>query len=215
MNLQTTVYPGMVAHSIEEFNSRVEEVKGFADGVHVDVADGVYVPNITVDLNDLNLVPNLPFEAHLMVQKPFNYFELCKEKGFCRVLVHIDTLQDSSYEGALDVQSYVHELGMEFGLVFKRDMKILHDEKVARFDRIMIMTIDVGFSGLEFAGEQVDVVRDLHEFDENVLIQVDGHVDETTAPVLVEAGARVLVSTSYLSGENIKEKYLRLKELKG
>ncbi len=205
------VYPGILTKSVDDVFSRISLFGESVDGFHIDIADGKYVENTTVSVEELGFLPGGFFEAHLMVEDPYSYFDVCKQAGFSRVLVHLDAIESGSYVAALQAQNHVHALGMEFGLVFKRGQDIVNHDLLGRFDHIMIMTINLGFSGMPFKEDQLTQIRKVRSWLPALTIAADGHVDNLTAPAIIEAGATHLISTSYLSDENVIEKYSLLK----
>lgn len=207
------VYPGINTSDMSEFQSRMALFNGHVDGIHIDVADGEFVKNKNVSLEDIGRLPHGFFEAHLMVEHPQSYVDICAELGFSRVLVAFDAWNESQLDLACELQKWVHELGMEFGLYFKRGVQIPQDDRMNQFDHAMVMTIDLGPNGNPFSPEQLEVVRNLRQQCPLLPIAVDGHVDTITAPEIIKAGATHLVSTSYLTGEDALQRYSLLKGL--
>lgn len=205
------VYPGIETDNKEELLSRIALFEGKVDGFHIDIADGAFVSATTLSLEEIGMLPKGFFEAHLMVDHPHAYFELCAEVGFSRVLVHIDALPEENYGAALDLQNWAHELGMEFGIVFQRGIDIVLDECLRSFDYSQVMTVDLGFSGQPFQEDQLAQINKLRTYCPLLPIGVDGHVTNETAPIVKKQGATHLVSTSFLSGENAVERYNQLK----
>ncbi|MDQ3099695.1 MAG: hypothetical protein M3Q44_08175 [bacterium] len=207
------VYPGVTVHTKEEFIDRLEEIKQIgADGVHVDIMDGVYVPNSLLPVAEMGLLPvDTLFEAHLMVHNPHAYFEVCRNAGFKRIIVHMDGLALESYSQALLVQDKVHALGMQFYLAFTQKSPPNLHEDLCKFDGVLILTIVPGFSGQPFIPEQVEEIHKVRLFCPDITIEVDGHVDSDTIEQIRNAGATSVVSTSYLSGDEINIRYKKLK----
>ncbi len=209
-----TVFPGVNVHTKEEFEARLDEIKNVGDGIHVDVMDGVYVPNTTVPVSLIGKLPGDRFcEAHLMVNSPVKYFEPCRKAGFKRVLVPFDALALDSYSQALAVQDQVHSLGMEFGLVFDHNTPIELQDDLCKFDKILVTTVVAGFSKQPFLPSQLEEIKKLNMFCRDMDIEADGHIDDTTVELVKEAGAKIVVSTSYLSGSEILSHYKKLKEV--
>jgi ribulose-phosphate 3-epimerase len=204
------VYPGITEKSLKNVLARVALYRSSVDGFHFDFADGIFVPNVLLSIDDLGDLPNYFFEAHLMVEKPEEYFERCMARGFKRVIVHTEALKEQSDEYILKTQEQVNAMGMEFGLSFKKGSNIPYDI-LCKLNYVLVMTIVPGFSGQPFLSEQVDMVKDIRAKCENLVIGVDGHVDMETAPILRDAGVNALISTSFLSGDDLTDKYLKLK----
>jgi pentose-5-phosphate-3-epimerase len=211
--LTPTVYPGILTRSLAELNSRIELFNGQVDGIHIDVADGHYVENITLSLNQYSKLPGGFFEAHLMVVHPEQYFEKCAELGFSRVLAHVDAFEDSELKVVLEMQERVHSLGMGFGAVFKRGVAVPSNPLICKLDYAMVMTINLGYSGQPFQEDQLAEIAKLRAQCADLPIAADGHVDVTTARAIMNAGVTHLVSTSYLTAVDALSKYSLLKGL--
>ena len=204
------VYPGITEKSLKNVLARVALYRSSVDGFHFDFADGIFVPNVLLSIDDLGDLPNYFFEAHLMVEKPEEYFERCMVRGFKRVIVHTEALKEQSDEYILKTQEQVNAMGMEFGLSFKKGSTIPYNI-LCKLNYALVMTIVPGFSGQPFLSEQVDMVKDIRANCADLIIGVDGHVDMETAPILRDAGVNALISTSFLSGDDLTDKYLKLK----
>ena len=206
-----TVYPGVLVSDKKDFDARIAEFNGNVDGIHIDIADGIFVNNKTLSIDEIEKLPDGFFEAHLMVSDPVAYVSQCHALGFSRILAHIDAFPDSNFEYALELQEFVHMKDMQFGIVFQRGITIENNEYLSKFDHAMIMTIDLGFSGQPFQEDQLTQIARLRSFCPDLSIAADGHVDTITSPRIVESGATHLVSTSFLSGDEAMSRYSQLK----
>jgi ribulose-phosphate 3-epimerase len=172
-----------------------------ADLVHIDVMDGIFVPNITIGIPvvaAIRKITDLPLDVHLMIDRPVRYVEDFVKAGADFVTVHIEADQPQNTLAALDK---IHELGCKAGIVLKPktpvEAAIPYLEKV---DMILVMTVEPGFGGQKFMADQMDKIRQLREWLDDVnpecLIEVDGGVDANTCTVCKENGAEVLVAGS-------------------
>ena len=181
------------------------------DWVHVDVMDGIFVPNITIGIPvvaALRKVTSLPLDVHLMIDRPVRYVEDFVKAGADYVTVHIEADQPQNTLEALDK---IRALGCKAGIVLKprtpAEAAIPYLEKC---DIILVMTVEPGFGGQSFMADQMDKVRQLREWMDDINpdchIEVDGGVDAKTCAVCKEAGADVLVAGSaYFKAENRAE----------
>ena len=181
------------------------------DWVHVDVMDGIFVPNITIGIPvvaALRKVTSLPLDVHLMIDRPVRYVEDFVKAGADYVTVHIEADQPQITLEALDK---IRALGCKAGIVLKprtpAEAAIPYLEKC---DMILVMTVEPGFGGQSFMADQMDKVRQLREWMDDINpdchIEVDGGVDAKTCTVCKEAGADVLVAGSaYFKAENRAE----------
>ena len=179
-----------------------------ADWVHVDVMDGCFVPNITIGMpvvRDIRRITRLPLDVHLMIDRPIRYVEQFVKAGADWLTIHIEADQPQNNLECLDK---IHALGCKAGIVLKPktpvESAIPYLEKC---DMILVMTVEPGFGGQKFMADQMDKIRQLREWLDDVnpdcLIEVDGGVDANTCKLCKEAGAEVLVAGSaYFKAEN-------------
>lgn len=172
-----------------------------ADWVHVDIMDGIFVPNITIGIpvvKALRPVTELPLDVHLMIHRPLRYVEQFVKAGADYVTIHLEADEP---ENTLRALNRIHELGGKAGIVLKpktpAEAAIPYLEKC---DMILVMTVEPGFGGQKFMTEQMDKIRTLRDLLEKTnpdcLIEVDGGVDSDTCVICKEAGADVLVAGS-------------------
>ena len=172
-----------------------------ADFVHVDVMDGIFVPNITIGIpvvKAIRPVTKLPLDVHLMIDRPVRYVEEFVKAGADFVTIHIEADQP---QNTLEELDKIRALGCKAGIVLKpktpAEAAIPYLEKC---DMILIMTVEPGFGGQSFMADMMPKVAQLKEWMEDInpdcLIEVDGGVDSNTHAVCKEAGADVLVAGS-------------------
>ena len=172
-----------------------------ADWVHVDVMDGIFVPNITIGIPvvaALRKVTDLPLDVHLMIDRPVRYVEDFVKAGADYVTIHIEADQPQNTLEALDK---IRAMGCRAGIVLKprtpAEAAIPYLEKC---DLILVMTVEPGFGGQSFMADQMTKVAQLREWMDDInpdcLIEVDGGVDAKTCNLCKEAGADVLVAGS-------------------
>ena len=175
--------------------------KNGADMVHVDIMDGIFVPNISIGIpvvQALRPVTNLPLDVHLMIDRPIRYVEAFVKAGADYVTIHVEADQPQNTLEALD---RIHALGCKAGIVLKPktpvEAAIPYLEKC---DMILVMTVEPGFGGQKFMADMMPKVAQLREWMEDInpecLIEVDGGVDANTCAVCKENGADVLVAGS-------------------
>lgn len=172
-----------------------------ADWVHVDVMDGIFVPNITIGIPvvaAIRKITDLPLDVHLMIDRPVRYVEDFVKAGADYVTIHIEADQPQNTLEALD---RIHALGCKAGIVLKprtpAEAAIPYLEKC---DLILVMTVEPGFGGQKFMADMMPKLKKLRtlldEVNPGCLLEVDGGVDSNTHTVCKENGAEVLVAGS-------------------
>lgn len=176
---------------------------GGADLVHVDVMDGHFVPNITIGppvVRSLRRVATVPLDVHLMIQEPDRYLEVFVEAGASMLSVHVEVLPHLHR-----TLSAIKALGAQAGAVLNPATPVSALEEVAgEVDFVLVMSVNPGFGGQSFIPRSLAKIRAirrlLDEAGNSAPIEVDGGIDTTTAPMVVEAGARILVAGNAVFG---------------
>lgn len=189
-----------------------------ADYLHVDVMDGLFVPNISVGLpviRSIRRVTDMPLDVHLMIVEPVRYVEQFCDAGADIVTVHVEADTEEHTKKALDL---IHAKGRRAGVVLKPATPA---EAALPFlnqcDMVLVMTVEPGFGGQKFMTGMMPKLRQLRQWiDRRALaceLEVDGGVDTSTCRTVIENGADVLVAGSAVYGaENIPG---RIRELRG
>jgi ribulose-phosphate 3-epimerase len=191
--------------------ARVE--RGGADLIHVDVMDGHFVPNITIGppvVKSLKRVAQRPLDVHLMISEPDRYIEAFAAAGASMMSVHVEVLPH--------LHRTVHAikaLGVTAGVVLNPSTPVGALEEIAGdVDFVLVMSVNPGFGGQTFIARsesKVAAVRALLDRSGNTgaLIEIDGGIDATTAPLVVRAGARILVAGNAIFGTPDPERATR------
>ena len=172
--------------------------RGGADLIHVDVMDGHFVPNITIGppvVKSLKRVAKVPLDVHLMIEEPDRYLEAFVDAGASMLSVHVEVLPH--------LHRTVHRikaLGAKAGVVLNPSTPVSAlDEIAGDVDFVLVMSVNPGFGGQAFiprSETKIAHVRALLDRAGNAAapIEVDGGIDARTAPLVVNAGARILVA---------------------
>ena len=176
-----------------------------ADYVHVDVMDGIFVPNISIGLPVVRAIrptTQLPLDVHLMIVQPARYAAQFCDAGADIVTCHVEADTPENIRLAIET---LHARGKRAGIVLKPNTRaeaalpFLEDVEL-----ILVMTVEPGFGGQKFMPDMMDKVRTLRRWidarNPACELEVDGGIDPATAPVAVEAGANVLVAGSAVYG---------------
>ncbi len=189
-----------------------------ADYLHIDVMDGLFVPNISIGLpvvQSIRAVTRMPLDVHLMIDRPVRYVERFCQAGADIVTVHVEADSEENIRKAL---ALIHGQGKKAGVVLKPKtpasaaLPFLDDCQM-----ILVMTVEPGFGGQKFMADMMPKLRLLRQWiDQGNLdceLEVDGGVDPVTCKTVIENGANVLVAGSAVyQAENIPE---RIRELRG
>ena len=194
--------PSILAADFVNLERDIKDIEANgADWVHIDVMDGLFVPNISIGLPVLQAIrpiTKLPLDVHLMIERPIRYVEQFVKAGADWLTIHIEADQP---QNNLDCLDKIRSLGCKAAISLKPrtpvEAAIPYLEKC---DMILVMTVEPGFGGQKFMADQMDKIRQLREWLDDVnpecVIQVDGGVDGGNCALCKESGAEVLVAGS-------------------
>ena len=197
--------PSILSADFAHLGKQVREAEqAGADRIHVDVMDGHFVPNISmgpVVVQSLRPVTRLPLETHLMISDPDFYLDEFAEAGSDSLLVH--------WEGNNNLHRTVQRvkaLGKRVGVVINPATPAAVLEEILQdVDQVLVMTVNPGFGHQHFIHTTLPKIRRVRRMIDEIRpgcdLQVDGGIDPTTAPLVVDAGANVLVAGSAIFSE--------------
>lgn len=185
------------------------------DMIHFDVMDGIFVPNISFGIPVLSSVrkaTDMTIDVHLMIHDPIRYISQFADNGADIITIHSEA--GSDIEKTLDL---IHEHGKKAGLSIKPDTSV--DSIIPYLDKVdmvLVMTVEPGFGGQGFILSTLDKISQLRRYEKTAGlsfdIQVDGGINDKTAPLVKKNGANNLVSGSYLfCADNMSERVALLK----
>lgn len=197
-DIKTLIAPSILSADFSNLDYEIQKVeKAGADWIHVDVMDGVFVPNITIGAPVVKCIrksTKLPLDVHLMIIEPDKHLKDFKDAGADIITIHAEACTH------LDrTLSYIKELGCKAGVSLNPHtpescIKYVLD----KIDLVLIMTVNPGFGGQKFISSvvpKISTVRKMFvENNLNVDIEVDGGINTDTAPIVRSAGANVLVA---------------------
>lgn len=176
-----------------------------ADYLHVDVMDGAFVPNLTIGIPVVQSIrkhTDMFLDVHLMIEKPVRYIEDFAKAGADLLSIHLEADHPSGIAKALDMMG---QCGVKKAVALRpiTDARAILPY-IEQLDMVLVMTVEPGFGGQAFIDTQLDTIRQVRsiidQYNPNCELEVDGGISPKTAPLVVEAGANVLVAGSAIYG---------------
>ncbi len=206
--------PSMLSADFNNLQNDIEMInRSQADWFHLDIMDGVFVPNISFGFPIVKHIKKLaqkPLDVHLMIVQPDRYIADWKDAGADILTVH--------YEACTHLHRTVQQiksLGMKAGVSINPHTSVgLLEDILPELDMVLIMSVNPGFGGQSFIKQSLKKIKSLREmanlYNKNLIIQVDGGVDKSNYREIVDAGANALVAGSAVFGANSPEEMIKM-----
>jgi ribulose-phosphate 3-epimerase len=197
---QIEIVPSILSADAGRIDEQVKEAqRAGADRIQVDVMDGHFVPNLTFGplvVEAVRRATNLPIEAHLMVERPELFIEAFAKAGATLIEVQVESTT-SLYRTVM----LIKELGAKAGVAINPATSVEALREILPYiTTVNLMTVEPGFGGQKFIVHSPEKIRRLRAISPDIEIEVDGGIDATSAPLVVRAGATVLVAGSSVFG---------------
>lgn len=198
----TIVSPSMLSADFLHLERDIQMInRSEADWFHVDVMDGMFVPNISFGFPVIEAVAKVctkPLDVHFMIERPERYISQTAKLGAMMMNVH----QEATVHLHRTIQE-IHDAGMKAAVTLNPSTPVsVLEDVISEVEMVLLMSVNPGFGGQKFIENTINKVKRLRQMiDESgsrALIEIDGGVQKETAPRLVAAGADVLVSGSYI-----------------
>lgn len=190
------IIPSILVKTKEEFFERVITIEPYVSQAHLDIADGIFVPNMTIGgIEEIEeLETSLQFGVHLMVSKPENHIHRWLQTPADRFIFHVEATKRAD-----EIISAAKEAEKLIGVAINPKTSVSEIESlIDQVDFVHFMSVEPGFYGGKFEEGVIDKIADFHYFYPDKQIEVDGAITPDNAPKLIEAGASLLIVGSYI-----------------
>ena len=204
------IAPSILSADLSNINQEVKEIEKYADLIHVDIMDGIFVKPITVDANFVKKIKTkVPLDIHLMVHEPSeSNLKSFIDAGAYSIIIHQEACKDPSNQ-----INFIKKNKTKACISIKPKTSLDKIKKYLDFvDMVLIMTVEPGYAGQKFILSTMSKVKELRKLKPNLDIEVDGGINLETAKLAKDGGADIVASASYIFGsKNPKKAYEKLK----
>ena len=205
------ISPSILSADFCNLERDIKAVEPYVQWLHIDVMDGHFVPNITIGVpvvKSIRKSTKLFLDTHLMIENPDKYIDAFADAGSDLITFHYEATLDRTP----DVIKKIKAKGIKAGLSIKPKTPVSAiKDYISLTDLILIMTVEPGFSGQKFMEDCAVKIKQVKDIRNDVLVQVDGGINDKTAQICTQYGVDSLVAGNYIyKSENIKEAICKL-----
>lgn len=204
--METIISPSILSADFANLEADIKKVEPYVPWLHIDVMDGHFVPNISIGVpvvKSIRKITNLFLDTHLMIENPINYIDAFADSGSDLITFHYEAAKDKTIETIEKIKSRK----LKTGLSIKPKTSVDEIEKyISKVDMILVMSVEPGFGGQKFMEDCAKKILEIKKINPDVLVQVDGGINDKTALICKKFGADSLVAGNYIySASDIKK----------
>jgi len=207
------ISPSILSADFSRLGEHIKDLETCgADMIHIDVMDGMFVPNIsfgTPIIKSIRKLTKLPFDVHLMIEEPSRYIEDFVKAGADIITIHYET--DRHIDRTVN---FIKSFGVKVGVALNPATPVDSIKHlISNLDMVLIMSVNPGFGGQKFIKYSLDKIKEVRsladKYNKGIIIQVDGGVDEVNIGQVVSSGANVIVAGSAVFKNDEIEKNMK------
>ena len=200
------VSPSILSADFANLQRDIKRVEPYVSWLHIDVMDGHFVPNISIGVpvvKSIRKITNLFLDTHLMIENPIKYVDAFSDAGSDLITFHYEATKDKTIETIEKIKSRKVKAGIS--IKPKTSVDEIKDY-INLVDLVLVMTVEPGFGGQKFMDDCANKIKEIRKINSDVIIQVDGGINDKTAKICTDLGANSLVAGNYIySAENIEQ----------
>ena len=198
--MKIIVSPSILSADFANLENDIKRVEPYVSWLHIDVMDGHFVPNISIGVPVLKSVrkcTNLFLDTHLMIENPIKYVDAFCDAGADLITFHVEASKDETIKTIEKIRAR----GKKVGISIKPKTSVEEiKEYIDLVDMVLIMTVEPGFGGQKFMEDCAQKIIEVKKYSKNddLIIQIDGGINDITGKICTDIGATSLVAGSYI-----------------
>lgn len=205
------IIPAILTDDIQDLKDKLKKLEGLTDWVQIDIMDGKFVDNKSIDLEDLiGIEHNFNLEIHLMVEKPQKYFKTCEKIKSKRVFFHLEAVKDP-LEVIEEMSKYDFEKGISINPPTSVRDILLYVDMV---NVVLFLAVNPGWQGQKFDSTVLKKIKKLKELSPHTKIEIDGGINLENIKSVVEAGVDIIdIGSQIVKSDNMAQKIKEFQDI--